>query len=200
MAIKLYCGNNGYPDFWGSLTVNPPGIRPLDCAFINVQEYGTEILAWIEQNNLAKPTGHIRQVADIEVPEFCFSSRILLASDEPGYTYYSRRQKGELGRKYERLYIALRRLTKDSDTFRYTDYSGWRYLEDSSDYLPLWIVAEDSTMHRRCTIIHNGAMLKLTTAYYDESGNDLSHTLQNIYCRTKEELYTHLLEIFQKKK
>lgn len=199
LAIKLYCGDNGYPDFWGSLTVNPPGIRPLNCAFINVLEYGNEILDWLAQNHLAIPTGQIRQFDDAEIPEFCFSSEKLLTSDEDGYIYYTRRQKGELGRRYERLYIALRRLKNGSDTFHYIDYSGWRCLEDSSDNLPLWIVAEDSAIQLRCTIIHNGAMMRLTTICYDEAGNDLPDTIQNIYCRTKEELSTNLLTYFQKK-
>lgn len=196
LAIKLYCNADTSPDFWGSLTVNLPGMRPIDCAFINVQEYGNEILDWICQNQLATPTGQIRHQGNMEIPEFCFFSEKLYASDNDGYTYYSRRQKGELGRYYERLYIALRRLKKNSNSFHYIDYSGWRCLEDSADYLPLWIVAEDPTLHLRCTIIHNGIMMKLTTNSFDNAGIDLPNTTRNYYCRTKEDLATHLLKLF----
>ena len=98
LAIKLYCGDSDYLDFWGNLTINLSGIRPQDCSFINVLEYGTDILIWIAANNLAEPTGQIRQIDGVEFPEYCFFPEKLLASDKDGYTYYSRCQKGELGR------------------------------------------------------------------------------------------------------
>lgn len=199
LVIKLYLGNSDFSDFWGSLTTNLSGIRPPDCAFINIQEYGNEILSWIEENKLAEPTGQLRQVGGIEYPEYCFFPERLLELDETGYIYYSRCQKGTLGRRYERLYIALKVLKKGSDTFHYTDYSGWRHQENSSDSLSLWIEAEDTALQRRCTIIHKGAMMKLTVRSLDEYGNELPDTVHNIYCRIKEELSQHMLSLFQVK-
>ena len=199
LAIKLYCKSSGTLDFWGSLTVNLPGIRQHDCAFINIREQGDLILAWIAENQLGKPTGQIRESDGFSYPEYLFSPTKLRVADPEGYTYYVRCQKGELGRRYERLYIALQRIKKQRETFRYTDYSGWRCVEHSSDKLPLWIEAEDPALQLRCSIIHKGAMMKLSALSFDESGCDLPDTHQTFYCRTKEDLSTHLLALFQYK-
>lgn len=70
--------------------------------------------------------------------------------------------KGELGRQYERLYLVLRRLANHVPHFHYTDYSGWRKLQDSDDTLPLWIEAEDPAHCLRYVFEHRGIILRTT--------------------------------------
>ena len=49
--------------------------------------------------------------------EYIFNTQKLKKLDLDGYTYYSRRLNGELGRRYMRLYIALRRLANTYQDF-----------------------------------------------------------------------------------
>ena len=94
--------------------------------------------------------------------EYLFNAKKLKKLDPDGYTYYERRLKGELGRKYERLYQALRRLANHIPDFCYTDYSGWRRLQNSNDAPPLRIEAEDPAHHRHFTFEQRGIMLRTT--------------------------------------
>ena len=139
LAIKLYQESFGQLVFWDSLTVNLGGLRAKDCGFINTKTTGKRYHAWIKRNGLGERTGQVRLEDGTEYVEYIFNTQKLKKLDLDGYTYYSRRLNGELGRRYMRLYIALRRLAKHIPGFHYTDYSGWRRLEGSSDTLPLWI-------------------------------------------------------------
>ena len=108
----------------------------------------------------------------MEYVEYLFNAKKLKKLDPDGYTYYERRLKGELGRRYERLYLALRRLANHIPDFCYTDYSGWRRLSDSINTPPLWIEAEDPAHHRHLTFEHRGVILR-----------PLSQTATPILCR-----------------
>ena len=129
LAIKLYQESFGQLVFWDSLTVNLGGLRAKDCGFINTKTTGKRYHAWIKRNGLGERTGQVRLEDGTEYVEYIFNTQKLKKLDLDGYTYYSRRLNGELGRRYMRLYIALRRLAKHIPGFHYTDYSGWRRLE-----------------------------------------------------------------------
>ncbi|WP_148509879.1 DUF4313 domain-containing protein [Hungatella hathewayi] len=189
LAIKLYTEDHSRLDFWEAMTVNLAGLRAKDCAFLNPQGIGRRFPALLKRTRLAVPTGQERDVDGIPYIEYCFEAKKLLRLDPEGYTYYARRYKGELGRKYERLYIALHRLAKNVDGFHYIDYSGWRCLEHSSDTLPLWVEAVDSAAGRRFSITHQGAVLQLLSV-----GPDGSRKKKHF--RRKEDLASALLTLF----
>lgn len=190
LAIKLYTENYSRLDFWEALTVNLTGLRAKDYAFLNPLGIGRRFPSLLKRTRLAAPTGQERESDGILYLEYCFDAKKLLHLDPEGYTYYARRQKGELGRKYERLYIALRRLSKNVEGFHYIDYSGWRCLEHSSDTLPLWIEAEDPTIGRRFSITHQGAMMQLLVTGPDG-------VQEKMHFRRKEDLASTLLTLFQ---
>lgn len=162
LAIKLYQENFGQLIFWDTLTTNLGGLRPKDCGFVNTKTTGKRFYAWIKRNGLGEPTGQIRSESGVEHVEYLFNGKKLKKLDPDGYTYYSRRLKGELGRQYERLYLVLRRLANHVPHFHYTDYSGWRKLQDSDDTLPLWIEAEDPAHCLRYVFEHRGIILRTT--------------------------------------
>ena len=111
--------------------------------------------------------------------------------DPDGYTYYERRLKGELGRRYERLYLALRRLANHIPDFYYTDYSGWRRLSDSINTPPLWIEAEDPAHHRHLTFEHRGVILRTTITDCD------TNIAQSSLYRRREDMASDLLALYQ---
>lgn len=136
LAIKLYEKDHGILIFWETLTTNLTGIRPDHCAFINIKAADGLFPVWLSDNHLAEPTGQILESDGCLYPEYLFNGKELDALDHEGHTLYIRRQKGELGRRFERLYLALRRLAREINGFSYTDYSGWRCLDGSSSTLP----------------------------------------------------------------
>ena len=137
LAIKLYQESFGQLVFWDSLTANLGGLCPKDCGYINTKSTGKRFYAWIKRNGLGERTGQVRLEDGVEYVEYLFNAKKLKKLDPEGYTYYERRLKGELGRRYERLYQALRRLANYIPDFHYTDYSGWRRLQNSLDAPPL---------------------------------------------------------------
>ena len=162
LAIKLYQESFGQLVFWDSLTVNLGGLRAKDCGFVNTKSVGKRFYAWIKRNDLGEHTGQVRLEDGVEYVEYLFNAKKLKKLDPDGYTYYDRRQKGELGRRYERLYIVLQRLANRIPGFHYIDYSGWRKLEDTSNTLPLWIEAEDPLHYRRFIFEHRSIILRTT--------------------------------------
>ena len=110
LAIKLYQESFGQLVFWDSLTVNLGGLCPKDCGYINIRSAGKRFYTWIKRNGLGERTGQVRLEDGVEYVEYLFNAKKLKKLDPEGYTYYERRLKGELGRRYERLYQALRRL------------------------------------------------------------------------------------------
>lgn len=191
LAIKLYQESFGQMVFWDSLTVNLGGLRPKDCGFVNTKTTGKRFYAWIKRHGMGAPTGQVRAEHGEEYLEYLFNAKKLKKLDPDGYTYYVRRLNGEIGRRYERLYIALRRIAKHIPDFHYTDYSGWRCLEQSSATLPLWVEAEDPVHHRRFIFKHYGIMIQTTIIDCD------THTEQKILHRRRDDLGADLLALFQ---
>ena len=57
LAVTMTSWENGEPEPWNVLTVNLESVRPQNCAFIDTNNNGEEILAWIIRHGLAIPTG-----------------------------------------------------------------------------------------------------------------------------------------------
>lgn len=191
LAIKLYQESFGQLVFWDSLTVNLSGLCPKDCGYINTRSAGKRFYAWIKRNGLGERTGQVRLEDGVEYVEYLFNAKKLKKLDPDGYTYYERRLKGELGRRYERLYLALRRLANHIPDFHYTDYSGWRRLQNSFDTPPLRVEAEDPAHHRRFTFEHRGIILRTTI-----TDCDTNIALSSLY-RRREDMAADLLALFQ---
>ena len=132
-----------------------------------------------------------RRRSDLKYVEYLYNAKKLKKLDPDGYTYYERRLKGELGRRYERLYLALRRLANHIPDFHYTDYSGWRRLQNSFDTPPLRVEAEDPAHHRRFTFEHRGIILRTTI-----TDCDTNIALSSLY-RRREDMAADLLALFQ---
>lgn len=191
LAIKLYENDCGCLTFWESLTINLNGIRPQHCAFINVKAAEGQLPAWLLEKQLAEPTGQIYEADGICYPEFLFQAKHLCALDPDGHTLYTRCQKGELGRRFERLYIALRRLSREINDFTYTDYSGWRCMEGSSATLPLWSEASDPAHGRQFVFTLKGPALQTTIRCADGTEKRCTY-------RRKEDMASDLMSLFQK--
>ena len=100
LAIKLYQESFGQLVFWDSLTANLGGLCPKDCGYINTKSTGKRFYAWIKRNGLGERTGQVRLEDGVEYVEYLFNAKKLKKLDPEGYTYYERRLKGELGRRY----------------------------------------------------------------------------------------------------
>ena len=155
LAIKLYEKDHSILIFWETLTTNLTGIRPDHCAFINIKAADGLFPVWLSDNHLAEPTGQILESNGCLYPEYLFYGKELDALDHEGHTLYIRHQKGELGRRFERLYLALRRLAREINGFSYTDYSGWRCPDGVPPPCPsgsrrlTLLMAANSSSHRK---------------------------------------------------
>lgn len=89
LALLLVDWSNGEPEHWDDLTVNLGCHVKKDCAFVNVNHLGENILAWIEKNGLGKPTGRKQLSGFIEYPEYHFNAGKLRELDVDGYQQYS---------------------------------------------------------------------------------------------------------------
>ena len=57
LALELVDWSSGEPESWGHLTVNLGIPMEKDCAFVDVNNFGTGILAWIEKTVWASLRG-----------------------------------------------------------------------------------------------------------------------------------------------
>lgn len=88
LAIQMVNWADGYPEPWDTLTVNLDGIRDKDCAFINVNNNGKEILTWIIRYGFAVPTGNWKNSGYCSYPEYRFKEDVLREIDPEGYEEY----------------------------------------------------------------------------------------------------------------
>lgn len=88
LAITMTTWSAGVPEPWNILTVNLEGCRNRDCAFIDTNNNGTDILAWIIRHGLGVPTGLAQQSGYCVYPEFHFRPDILRQIDPDGYDAY----------------------------------------------------------------------------------------------------------------
>lgn len=88
LAIEMIDWTDGEPELWDVLTVNLPEKIEQDCAFIDVNNLGDEILPWLEKNDLAKPTGRMMKSGYVEYPEYRFNAQKLQELSPQGYADY----------------------------------------------------------------------------------------------------------------
>ena len=88
LAIQLLGWEAGYPEPWSSLTVNLDGRREKNCAFIDTNNNGDNILPWMYRHGLAVPTGVLSRSGYCVYPEFRFRESALREADPEGYENY----------------------------------------------------------------------------------------------------------------
>lgn len=88
LAIRMENWSNGEPELWNILTVNLGGEMPKDCAFIDTNNNGKDILAWIVRHGFAVPTGRSASSGFCCYPEYRFRTSKLKEIDPDGYTRY----------------------------------------------------------------------------------------------------------------
>lgn len=60
LAIQMWSFDEGYPEPWSILTVNLSRKCKPNCAFIDTNNNGNEIIDWLEANHLGFDTGVIQ--------------------------------------------------------------------------------------------------------------------------------------------
>lgn len=87
LYVGLITNEKGYPEPWSGLTVNLNESRRCkpNCAYIDTNNNGNEILDWLETNGLGKQTGKVAASGWCWYPEFEFNMEALMehvVSDE----------------------------------------------------------------------------------------------------------------------
>lgn len=99
LALLLVDWSGDHPESWGDLTVNLGCSSEKDCAFVDANDMGENILPWIEKNGLGTPTGRTQCSGFVTYPEYRFNADRLRALDDYGYREYSERYD----REHERM-------------------------------------------------------------------------------------------------
>lgn len=88
LAVQMLCWEEGIWEPWNVLTVNLCGRREKNCAYIDTNNNGMDILPWIIRHGLAVPTGKKGYSGYCVYPEFRFRESILREIDPAGYEQY----------------------------------------------------------------------------------------------------------------
>lgn len=78
LYVGLLTYEKGYPQPWQNLTVNLSVRCAPNCAYIDTNNNGNEIIEWLEQNGLGKPTGNLMPSGWCIYPEFEFDMETLM--------------------------------------------------------------------------------------------------------------------------
>ena len=78
LYVGLITHHEGYPEPWNNLTVNLDVICAKNCAFIDTNNNGNEIIAWLIDNELGSLTGDLVPSGWCVYPEFEFNMEKLL--------------------------------------------------------------------------------------------------------------------------
>lgn len=73
LYVGLLTTEYGYPEPWQNLTVNLSVKCANNCAYIDTNNNGTEIIDWLVNNNLGRLTGKTRASGWCFYPEFEFN-------------------------------------------------------------------------------------------------------------------------------
>lgn len=73
LAIQMWSFDEGYPEPWSMLTVNLDRKCEPNCAFIDTNNNGVEIIDWLEANHLGYDTGIIHSSGYCTYPMFKFN-------------------------------------------------------------------------------------------------------------------------------
>ena len=88
LAITMTDWSSGEPEPWNVLTVNLGDSMDKHCAYIDTNNNGEDILAWIVRHGLAVPTGRVGFSGFCCYPEYRFRSSRLKEIDPDGYARY----------------------------------------------------------------------------------------------------------------
>ena len=80
LYVGLVTNEEGYPEPWSNLTVNLDRsclCKP-NCAFIDTNNNGDEIIDWLEENGFGKETGRVEFSGWCCYPEFKFNMEVLM--------------------------------------------------------------------------------------------------------------------------
>ena len=72
LRVALITHEDGYPEPWSTLTVNLRIKCEENCAFIDINNNGREIISWLLENNLGLLTGREIRSGFCVYPEFIF--------------------------------------------------------------------------------------------------------------------------------
>ena len=72
LYVGLLTHEDGFPEPWSNLTVNLGINCKGNCAFIDINNNGKEIVSWLVENNLGKLTGRTQISGYCTYPEFEF--------------------------------------------------------------------------------------------------------------------------------
>jgi hypothetical protein len=80
LYVGLLTNEEGYPEPWQNLTVNLNESRRCkpNCAYIDTNNNGDEIITWLEENGLGEETGRIAASGWCFYPEFEFNMEALM--------------------------------------------------------------------------------------------------------------------------
>ena len=80
LYVGLLTNEDGYTTPWQNLTVNleESSRCKKNCAYIDTNNNGNEIMHWLEDNNLGEPTGRIAASGWCFYPEFEFNMEELM--------------------------------------------------------------------------------------------------------------------------
>lgn len=77
LYVGLVCFDDGYPEPWSNLTVNLSVDCESNCAFIDTNNNGVNIIGWLKDNGIAEPTGRMKASGYCIYPEVRFNSEKL---------------------------------------------------------------------------------------------------------------------------
>lgn len=78
LYVGLITHEEGYPEPWSNLTVNFGAKCKENCAFIDINNNGREIIDWLVENNLGSLTEYVMPSGFCEYPEFEFNMDVLM--------------------------------------------------------------------------------------------------------------------------
>lgn len=88
LAIQMLCKIGSDWESYGFLTTNLDESLGRNCAYVDTNNMGMEILDWIMENNLGKPTGRKKQSGFFQYPEVRFNEEELKKFDNADYRHY----------------------------------------------------------------------------------------------------------------
>ena len=78
LYIGMLTNEDGYPEQWQNLTVNLSVKCADDCAYIDINNNGNDIIGWLESNGLGHCTGNMMPSGWCVYPEFRFNMEALM--------------------------------------------------------------------------------------------------------------------------
>ena len=88
LYVGMITNYEGYPEPWSNLTVNLSVPCKPNCAYIDTNNNGSEIINWLESNGLGEKTGRVNFSGWCSYPEFEFNMEALMkhvVNDERWY-------------------------------------------------------------------------------------------------------------------